>query len=226
MHPPGSFQALFPETGQAKPFIGSFNAVCMASLQLIRGNPFLASKHHWPTDMAGVERLVEEQNVARCLAGGWTGWLLSEDGPPPAPQSEYSFAQKKSLRNVADNAKNIVAGIGILLDWIGPTTQAVPEELAERRAATCVACPLNGKGGIIDYFTSEAAKKIQTQLQMRTAMSLKTSLDKQLGTCLACTCWLPLKLHVPIEFIFKHTSDEVKAKFDPKCWVLAESKQI
>lgn len=217
-HPPYGFQMLQPETGQTTPFSGSFYHVVEQTLMLRQANPFLAERHGWRLDSAGVEHDVEQHNCARMVAGGWLSFVVMDDTSPPAPL--YVMPEKKKQASAVAKVRNVAAGVGVLLDWIGPTAKAVPQELSERRAAICVACPLNGKGGVLDFFTTEAAKVIHTQLQMRTDMELKTSVDAQLGICQACSCWLPLKSHVPIEFILSHTSDEVKTKLDPRCWIL------
>ena len=223
-HPPGGFQAIQPEMGQATPFTGSFNAVAEQLLALRQANPFLCERHGLSTDMASIEAEIDFYNATRCIAGGWTQFVILDD--PASASAGYTAppAQKK-IRAAAGAAKNIAAGISLLLDWVGPSAKAVPNELAEKRASVCATCPLNGQGGLLEYFTSAAAEKIRTQLAIRADLQLKTSLDPQLGTCTACSCWLPLKCHVPIEFILAHTSDEVKSKLDPRCWVLAESKQ-
>jgi hypothetical protein len=210
---------LQPETGQTTPFTGSFNHCVEQTMMLRQANPFLAERHGWRLDRAGVEHDVEQHNVARMISGGWLDFIVMDDGPPAPTYVMPPPAQKKT--SVVGKLRNVAAGVGVLLDWIGPTAKAVPAELSERRAAICVSCPMNGKGGVLDFFTAEAAKTIHTQLQMRTELELKTSIDEQLGICQACSCWLPLKVHVPIEFILAHTSDEVRTKLDPRCWVLA-----
>lgn len=187
---------------------------------LRQANPFLAERHGWRVDLAGVEHDVEQYNVARMIAGGWLDFIIQDDTTPAAPL--YVMPPPSLKKNAAvGRIRNVAAGVGLLLEWIGPTAKAVPQELSERRAAICVTCPLNGRGGMLDFFTAEAAKTIHTQLQMRTEMELKTSVDEKLGICRACSCWLPLKVHVPIEFILAHTSDDVKASLDKNCWILA-----
>lgn len=216
-HPPYGFQFLQPETGQQQPFTGSFHHVCEQVMILRQANPFLADRHGWRVDQAGIEHEVEQYNCARMVAGGWLDFLVMDDANPPAPT--YVMPPQKKTQSAVGRVRNVAAGVGLLLDWIGPTAKAVPSELAEQRASICVLCPLNGRGGILDFFTVEAAKVIHTQLQIRTEMELKTSVDEQLGICRACSCWLPLKVHVPMEFILSHTSEDTKTKLDPRCWI-------
>lgn len=221
-HPPYSFRFLQPEAGQTEEFVGSFNHVVEQVIRLRNANPFLCERHGWSTDVGAVETEVDAYNTARCIAGGWMDFVVMEDGNN-APLYVMP-AQKKTpkggfFKSVAASGSHIAAGIGLLYDWIGPTAKAVPQELSEQRAATCVACPLNGKGGVLDFFVAEAAKVIHTQLQMRTEMELKTSLDSQLGICKACSCWNPLKVHVPMEFIMARMPDDVRGKLDENCWI-------
>jgi hypothetical protein len=218
-HPPYSFQHLTPEVGQTTPFTGSFNYVVEQVITLRKANPFLCERHGWSTDVAAVEAEIDAYNTARCIAGGWLGFVVMDD---QTPVPSYPAEKKTPRRSagVVGGAKRVAAGVALLMDWIGPSVKAVPHELAEQRAAICATCPLNGKGGLLEYFTSAAAEKIRTQLAIRTDLQLSTSFDSQLGTCTACMCFLPLKTHVPIEFVLKHTSDEVRTALDPRCWVL------
>jgi hypothetical protein len=93
-HPPYSFQHLTPETGQSQPFIGSFNHVVEQVMMLRQANPFLAERHGWRVDRAGVEADVESYNVARMIAGGWLDFIVMDDTNPPAPL--YVMPEKKS----------------------------------------------------------------------------------------------------------------------------------
>lgn len=216
-HPPYSFRALSPEFGQTEESVGSFNAVVEAVQAIRLANPFICERHGLRTDTAAVEAFVDAYNCARCVNNGWLDYVLMDEpgeAPPFVPPPE------KKNRGVAAGVKRVAAGVALLVDWIGPTAKAVPRELAEQRASICATCPLNGKGGVLEYFTSAAAEKIRTQLEIRNDLQLSTSFDSQLGTCTACSCWLALKCHVPMEYILAHTTDEVRTAFDPRCWVL------
>lgn len=217
---PGEFQMLLPETGQEKPFKGSFRFCCEEVLRLINGNPFLANKHGWPTDMDGVEQMVENYNVQRCLAGGWYDWLTMDAPPPPPPG--YNSQKKTPLRNVAAGVSRIKAGIGVLLDWLGDGGIPVEPALANRRAAICSACPKNGKGDFTSYFTKPIAEKIRLQLEMRNEMQLLTPHDSRLGVCEACLCPLKLKTHAPLTYALKHLEEDVRKELDKNCWMLHE----
>lgn len=221
-HPPGSFQFIQPETGQEKPFVGSFNAVVAQVVQLRQANRWLADKHAWRTDMAGVEFDVEQQNVARLIAGGFLTFVDDATGYT-APITDYPPAEKKTpWANAAGAVKRVSAGVAILMDWLGSGGKPVDYAVADRRAAVCATCPKNDGGDWKAYFTGPVAEKIRVQLEMKNDLKLRTLHDEKLTVCSGCDCPIQLKVHAPIEHIMAHTSEEVKARLDPRCWVLQE----
>jgi len=219
VHPPHGFSYIEPAAGMRKPFTGSFNSVVNQVSSLRRANKYLAEKNGWALDKAGIEYDVEQQNVARCIAHGWTEFLQSEAIATPPPQGEL---KKNLFGNAVGVTKRVAAGVGVLLDWLGESAKPVDQALAEHRATVCATCPQNGKGGLMEYFTGKAADKIKKQIEIKNDLALKTSHDADLGTCLACLCKLDLKCHVPLKHILAHTSEDVKKKLDPRCWILHE----
>lgn len=219
-HPPGGFQYIQPETGMAKPFAGSFSSVVNQVVSLRKANKYLAEKHGWALDRAGVEYDVEQQNVARMVAHGWYDFIAQE-APAYVPPA-YDGVKKKPGSAVGAGVKRVAAGVGVLLDWLGSGGKPVDQAVAERRAAVCATCPKNDGGDWKAYFTGKVADKIRTQLEMKNDLQLKTSLDSQLTVCSACDCPLPLKVHTPLVHVLAHTNEEVKQRFDPRCWVLHE----
>lgn len=215
-HPPYSFQMLQPETGQSAPFTGSFNHCVEQTMMLRQSNPFLAERHGWRTDRAGVEHDVEQYNVARMIAGGWLGFIIQEDGNQPAPLYVMPPPQKKT--SVAA-VRNVAAGVGVLLDWLGSGGKPVEQPLADSRAAICSTCPKNDGGDFTAFFTKPIADKIRTQLEIRGDLQLRTPHDETLTVCSACDCPLKLKVWVPMEHILAHTSEDTKTKLDPRCWI-------
>lgn len=216
-HPPYGFRFLQPETGQSQEFEGSFNHVVEQTMMLRQANPFLAERHGWRTDRAGVEHDIEQYNVARMIAGGWLDFLVQDDTTPPAPV--YVMPEKKKASAVG-RAKNVTAGVGVLLDWLGSGAKPVEQSLADSRAAICSSCPKNDGGDFIAYFTKPIADKIRTQLEIRGDLQLRTPHDENLTVCSGCDCPLKLKVWTPLEHILAHTSDEVKAQLAPQCWIL------
>ena len=219
--PPHGFRYINPVFGMKKDDEGSFAAISQKEYARRKANKYLCEKHNMGVDMASVEFDVEQQNVARCLAHGWNDFVESE-----APATNYaSQDSKKNSRfgSAVGASKRVAAGVGVLLEWLGNSAKPVDQATSEHRATVCATCPQNGKGGLLEYFTGKAASTIKTQIEIKNDLALKTSHDAELGTCLACMCKLDLKVHVPLKHILAHTSDEVKAKLDPRCWVLHEN---
>lgn len=220
-HPPGSFQFLQPETGQRDPFVGSFTYVCDQLTALRLANPFLCERHGWRTDRAGVEHDVEQYNVARCIQAGYYDFLV-QDAPGPATYTAAPPPEKKKRQGVVGGVKRVAGGIALLVDWLGSGGKPVEAPLAQARATTCATCPKNDGGDWKAYFTEAVSEKIRVQLEMRNDMQLSTPQDDKLTVCSGCDCPLKLKVWAPLDHVLKHTSDDTKARLDPRCWVLHE----
>lgn len=218
-HPPGSFQFLQPETGQVNPFVGSFNFVVEQTQALRVANPFLTERHGWRTDTAGVEFDVEQYNVARCIAGGWTDFLQPDNPGAVIYTAAPPLVQKKTHAAV-QGIKRVAAGISVLVEWLGSGAKPVEGKLAEARASICSDCPRNDGGDFKAYFTEPISEKIRTQLEIKNDLQLKTVQDEKLTVCSACDCPLKLKVWAPLEHILRHTSEETKTRLDPRCWIL------
>ncbi len=219
-HPPYSFRFLQPETGQSQEFVGSFTHCVDQTMMLRQANAFLAERHGWRTDRAGVEYDVEQYNVARMRAGGWLNFIIEDDGNPPAPT--YVMPEKKKGRwaSVAAGSGRIAAGVAILVEWLGSGAKPVEQALADGRAAICAGCPKNDGGDFTSYFTKPVADTIRTQLEIRGELQLKTPHDDKLTVCSACSCPLKLKVWAPLDHILAHTPEAVRKDLAPQCWIL------
>ena len=225
---PGGFQVLIPQAGMSKPFVGSFR-MCEDFVRVFRKkNPFLCKKFNWTVDEREISDFVEQGEVARLSAHGWSQFLISDDAPVPA----YVPAEKKTSRGFGDAVGGAVrktgANIKLVLDLLGPTMQPVEKELAEKRAWTCAVrddgkgCPLNQDGGFWQKLTAEAARGLKLLIEVKNDLRMETSLDLKLKSCTGCDCWNPLKVHVRLDHIVRNMNEETKLKLDKKCWVLAE----
>lgn len=221
-HPPGGFQAIQPELGQDTPFSGSFNFVCDQLGALRRANPFLCERHGLSIDPATIENEVDYYNAMRCIAGGWTDFVILD--APGAPAGGYVPPPEKKKRvGVVGGVKHVAAGIAVLLDWLGSGAKPVEAPLAEKRAVICAGCPKNDGGDWKAYFTEPVSEKIRVQLEIKNDLQLKTAVDDKLTVCSGCDCPLKLKVWTPLDHVLAHTSDEVKTRLDPRCWVLHNS---
>lgn len=219
---PHDYQVLHPEAGMTKPFRSpSFSGAKKFEASFRKGNPALCKKNGWTLDDTDVANYVEQQNVARLMAGGYTSFLIMSDGNAP-PKSPGQRGLPGALAAAVGHARNSGLGMKLMVQWLGDGLRPVPIEIAEKRAAICAECPVNQNGNFAQRLDAIAAKQFKMLLQVKSDLSLKTTHDEKLKTCTACDCWIPLKVFAPIEHIRSNTSDDAKAKLSPQCWIKHE----
>lgn len=212
--PPNGFQYHQRETGwQLQTW--DFEQLCQELQKHRMANP----KFRLSTNMDVIREEVDVANARRVAMMGNTESYL-QDFPdatsPPKPMP--SRLQRRSVAAVVGRLKS---GYDLTREWKESGLPPAPRALAESRAWVCVACPLNGKGGLERYFTIPLARQIQQQIEDFHAMELKTDVDDKLGVCDACLCPLQLKVHTPMALIQKHLAPDVKADLHPTCWILS-----
>lgn len=202
----------------------SFNALVDQVVAMRKANPALVVKHGWSTDWNTVADEVDAFNAAICERMGWTDFITQPGaGVAPTPKLKaLSPLAEKQLSAVAGKAKKVWQGVKTINDWIESGESGVAIELAQHRADICVVCPLNGKGGLEEWFVKPAAAAIKLQFDKLSQRKLSTTVDDRLNVCTACLCPLKLKVHAPLEFISPHMGDDTRRSLDPKCWILAE----
>lgn len=123
-----------------------------------------------------------------------------------------------SLRSQAaklvDRLRNDVRGTAILADWLGSGGDPVDHVTANGRAAICSGCPNNKP--LTKRIENNVAEAIRKQEEIRHAVELRTSHDGNLHNCSICSCYLKLKVWVPIKHIPKDD------KFPAFCWIRKE----
>lgn len=216
---PNGFSYIQPETAWVPLRFSSFNSVVDQVIAHRLANPHLIHKNGWSTDRGTVEIEVDNYNTKVCQQMGWTDFIEG-GGPAPIP-----FRQPGQLRPLLASLRNVAGGSAAIVEFIASRQEAVPDELANQRAATCAACPLNTKGNWLSLFTVPVANAIRIRLQERTNMKLSTPQDAQLGVCEACECPIPLMIHFPLETKLNHMSERAKSSLHPGCWVLSESRK-
>ena len=114
------------------------NASVDAIIQHRQANPAITAKHSLSTDREAVQKeLVEFQKARGAIA---------------RDQTEPSFFQRSRSQlpaqvvAAATDIKRAAQGTAVVLDWLGSGGNPVSQELAEQRAAICVACPKNQPG--------------------------------------------------------------------------------
>lgn len=207
-------QTNWPKTDPARYFMGkTFKQVCSEIIQHRRANLFVTQKHNLALDATAVANELEKFTRVR---------LGIPDTPAPSPKSSLHHPVGVG---VVEHSRRTIAGVSLLVDWLGDDLQPVDKQLADKRAAVCVSCPQNQSGDFWQRLDAKAANMIRTLISVSKDMKLQTTADESLHSCMACDCFIPLKIWTKLPHILKHTSPEVKAKLDPRCWITAEEKQ-
>lgn len=120
--------------------------------------------------------------------------------------------------NLLELSKHWIEGARIIKSWLGEGGETVPQEEADRRAAICIACPLNKKAVVMEAVVGNAIKEV---LQIQQQLLLHVKGEERLKTCKACDCPLKVKVWVPMEVIMRGIDEEELLKFDPACWIRA-----
>lgn len=203
----------------------SFDSIVSQVMEHRRGNMHLARKHKWALDQASIENEVDQYNSAVCERMGWTDYIMQPpvEAPPPKFKALSPFSEKH-LSAVADKVKKVWQGVRSLNDWIDSEAPAVDAPLAQKRAEVCAACPINGQGGLEEWFTKPASEIIKRQFQKVEARKLMTTVDDKLNVCTACLCPLKLLVHVPLDFKLAHMNNETRNALDSHCWILDEER--
>ncbi len=141
---------------------------------------------------------------------------FSPDDLPP----KFTPQRQSRAAAVVASANKTAAGVQIVADWLGSGLLPVPQAEAERRANICVTCPQNQTGTLWQRLEGGAAIALKKLVAIKGELSLTTTHDANLKTCVACDCHLPLKVWTPLPHIVENTAPEVRAALDPRCWVL------
>lgn len=224
-HPPSNFVFFEPRTGWQSPNGLDFDTTVNQIIQHRLANPRFAAQ--WSTEIDTVKDELDHYTCQRL--GNDPNWCDS-GGPPSFPQglswqTRRTVPSRQEGAKAAGSADKVVAGIGVLRDWLGGEIKPVEHELAEKRAAICATCSKNDKATTFEkFFTLPAAELIKKQIAIKHDMKLSTSHDKELGICNACGCALALKTHVKLDYILAHTSEMVREALDERCWILHQDK--
>lgn len=223
---PGGYHFYIPELKWKAPEnFPSFAVVCDAVQSVVRANPFLAAKHNWPTDRAGIEGWVDVYNATVCARMGWDDYITQGGGLGTFPKSSPPLHSLRSLAAAAARAKELVAGAKTLIAWIDSNEPPVDRDLAIARAEACLQCPHNDKNDLTAWFTVPASELIKRQIQKVAEREISTPLDEKLHVCNICYCPLKLKVQTPLKWILSEipAAKLAKLKAVPNCWVARET---
>lgn len=218
--PPGEFQVLHPEAGMKSPFHGSFNECVAWEMNFRTKNRSLAQNLGLPLDKTAVEIYVDEYNAQRCIAHGWTNYVIIEESPERISQKKTSF-----LGRVAGVAGGANAAASAWMDMFG-SHGPVSLEQAEKRAAVCAECEHNDtKNGLFQYFIKETADKLVGVLGTMKDLNLKLAEPSKVGICKVCLCPLNAKCLAQIEVLRGKMPKQVReelSQLKTPCWMKTE----
>lgn len=229
--PPGGWQFYEPQTGWSAPYpkVDNFDTTVDKIIAHRLANP----RFNLPNDYETVANTLDTFTCHRI--GFNPTYVETEDQglkkksqserPKQAPmaQGNKTYGLRESLAKVVQGVRRSATGSRILTDWLGAGGQPVPIEQANKRANTCVICPLNNMEN--DWFfgiPKAVAVAIHEQLKVKHQLGIKLDQEDSLGTCEACGCVLKLKTLVPLKHILGHTPKDEFDKLDRNCWVRKE----
>lgn len=187
-----------------------------ASVQAIRkhrlANPAITTKHNLTTDPEAIA--TELEKYTRLRLGIPEPSFFSR-----GRNSLHSF--QGSVVDVAVGIKRAAQGTAVVVDWLGAGGNPVSQELAEKRAAICVACPKNEPGS---WYTESPAELIRESVKAWQALkgsnfAFETSQGDKLKSCNVCKCLMRLKVFVPMKHIIEKTPPDIMKEFPSWCWL-------
>lgn len=211
---------------RAAPF-ASFTVQWQGLQQARIGNPGAVKRYNLKTDDASCQDFVDLYLGRVAFDNGWSDfYVTSAIGggiPEQVPFPQAPRRKQGAVERIASRAAGVVAGSKTIYEWINSKGEAVPQELANKRAETCVKCPLNEPpDGMLDDFEVKAAAAIRGELERKKGWNLTTPADEKLGICGACWCVNSLSVHCPLETKLKHIPKDAYAALDVNCWVRTE----
>lgn len=206
----GGWQFRQPQTGWVNPaaMIGE-NASIDAIRKHRMANPAITAKHKLSTDPAAIGRELIAFQQAR-------GALPPDQVPGPSFFQPARSTLPDRVVAAAGGIKRAAQGTAVVLDWLTSGGAPVAQELANKRAAICVACPKNVDGS---WFTTAPAELIKSTLEARKDLKLETPSDAALKSCDVCKCLNRLKVWCPLSHIVAKTRPEIMAEFPSNCWI-------
>ena len=107
---------------------------------------------------------------------------------------------------------------GTVKSWLGDGGRPVTAETANKRAAQCLDCDFNRGGTMSREMASDAAKRL---LGAKARLKMSVQGEEGLFTCKLCRCWLPTKVHIPMQHIRRFQRESVREAIregKKDCW--------
>jgi len=205
----GGWKFRQPQFGpwEAKMSLVGYSAVVDEIQQARIRNKAISARHNLSTDREAIGNELIKFNSLR---------LGIPEAPAPAPFRQGSSQLPSRLVAAAADIKRAAQGTAVVLDWLTSGGKPVAQGIADKRAATCVACPKNVEGS---WYTVAPAELIRSTLSARSDLKLATTHDEGLKSCDVCRCLNRLKVWCPMEHIVSKTKPEIMAEFPSNCWI-------
>jgi hypothetical protein len=221
--PPGGWKFRQPETKweAPTPISSTLSQTVTLIVNMRKANPAITAKFKLATNPEAVKAEVLKFNNRRLG--------LSEENVPVPFRVHHSTSRNAAAGAVVDKKLDAMSGLkraaqgtAVGLEWLGKGAQTVPQELADKRAATCVACPRMVAG---EWYVTAPAELIKKSIEAWKSLTgnsdfrFETAQGDKLKSCQVCQCLMPLKCFVPLEHIIAKTPDELMAEFPKTCWI-------
>lgn len=218
--PPGGWAFYQPETKwrAPTPIASTLNQTVMLIQKMRRANPAITAKFKLATNPEAIKAEVLRFNRKRL-------GLPEDQVPPPfsiSPRSSRFAAGAVAVGDTMTGLKRAAQGTAVGLEWLGQGAVPVSQELADKRAATCVVCPKHGEGA---WYVTAPAELIRKAIEAWKSLTgsdfqFQTAQGDNLKSCGVCHCLMRLKCFVPLEHILSKTPPEIMAEFPPtNCWI-------
>lgn len=222
--PPGGWIFFEPATQWSlpNPTAHTFDMAVKAIIAHRHNNP----RFNLPTGYEDVAMELENFTITRLNSD--PAWVIEGAGAQKKTITPTPLQPEKQERvNLVQRLKQLYSqgkqGKEVLSEWIGEGGIPVSQPLAQNRANTCLVCPKNVQGDILNSLTGSVASLVKSQIEAKEHLSLKLTGEEKLGTCEVCGCFLKLKPWVPLTHILHHTDslDELPES----CWIKQEQKK-
>ena len=223
---PNGIGCFDPSTNYRAPAFSTFTQQVNGVMAARIGNPGMCARYRLKTDYSSCEEYVDTFLGKVAFDNGWSDFYISErgDGTPNVPADpKLPTPRAGSVSPV----KAVAVGAKTIYEWISSKAGAVPQKLANKRAAICAKCPLNETAQtILEAFETKAAEAIMAEMKRRQEWDLHTPDDNKLGICGGCYCVNKLSVHCPIDIKLKHLPQEAFDALDENCWVRYEKSAL
>jgi hypothetical protein len=212
--PPNGFTFYQAETGWTSPPYIGFSPTVDEIIKHRQSNP----RFKLSTNRGEVEVELENYTIARLKSqyGDKADQWITGNAPPTVFTPPLPRRRVVGAVGAVAIVHKAVAGVGLVLDFLGPKLKPVDRPLAEKRGSICAVCPLNQPGTALEQ---AGGKALHLLLEYKADQKMETIWDDRLLWCHACGCSLKLKVHVGLDYILSRLKPEEAAALDPKCWI-------